>query len=73
MRTTSATILSDQVGMPSGRLLVEEPFFGMYTRLAGLHRYDSARSAPIIASILARDMPSTVSPVTPGVIDPTFE
>jgi hypothetical protein len=71
MRTTSATSLSDHDVIPSGRNF---PFlFGMYTRLAGRHRYDSERSAPMIASILARDMPSAVSPETPGVIAPSLE
>src|SRR5262249_60808064 len=48
-------------------------FLGTYTLLAGDHRYDSERSAPMITSILARDIPSTVSLVTPGVIAPALE
>ena len=71
MRTTSATSLSDHGGIPSGRFFPF--FFGMYTRLAGDHRYDSERNAPMIVSIFASDMPSAVSLVTPGVIAPLFE
>jgi hypothetical protein len=56
--------------MPSGRSFPF--FFGIQTRLAADHRYDSARRAPMILVILARDMPSTVSALTPGVIAPVL-
>jgi hypothetical protein len=71
MRTTSANSLSDHVGNPSGRRFPF--FFGMKTRRTGLHFHRSHRTMSMICPIFARDIPSTVSPVTPGVIAPAFE
>src|SRR2546422_8429767 len=71
-RMTSPSNLSDQVGIPSGRFLVD-PGLLMYTRLTGAQWYRSHRTASMIASIFRSDMPSTVSPVTPGVSHPRFD
>jgi hypothetical protein len=69
MRRTSCSSLSDQTGIPSGRFFVES-FFSIQMRLAGVHRYRSKRSASMTESIFARDMPSAVSAVAPGVNAP---
>ena len=66
----SCTTLGDQSGMPSGRL----PPLGLsiLTRRAGGHTHRSKRIASITRSIFSSDIPSTVSPVVPGVIAPSF-
>jgi hypothetical protein len=70
-RTTSCNSLSDHVGIPSGRFLVE-PFFSMYVRRTGAHRYRSDRSSSMMARIFSRDIPSAVSAVTPRVMAPSL-
>jgi hypothetical protein len=71
MRTTSASNLSDHVGSPNGRRFPF--FFGMKMRRTGRHFHRSRRTVSMSYPIFIRDIPSTVSPVTPGVIAPAFE
>jgi hypothetical protein len=59
------------VGIPKGRNFVE-PFFSMYMRRTGVHRCRSVLSDSMMPWIFARDIPSTVSAVTPCVMAPSF-
>src|SRR5258708_579896 len=60
-RMTSCTSLSFQVGMPSGRVFPF--FFGICTRLTGVHRNRSYLISSMMASIFCNDIPSAVSSV----------
>lgn len=63
--------LSLGLGIPSGLIV---PFgFGMYTRSAGLNWNDLSFSVLMVASAHSKDMESSVSLSTPGVMFPGFD